>query len=58
MPKKVKKTIQIKVPAKRQGYWVKKENVHKGERTIKTKGEKVLKPIFRKKQKGFMTHLY
>jgi len=42
MPKKVKKKQHISVSSKKQGYWIKKENLHKGERTIKAKGDKVL----------------
>ena len=42
MPKKVTKKVQVAVTSKKQGYWVNKENLHKGERTIRSKGDKSL----------------
>jgi len=50
MPKKVRKKIFIQVPAREQGYWVKKENRKPNERTLKTKEEKVL---VKRKRKGY-----
>ena len=42
MPKKVTKEINIAVANRKQGYWINEENKGKSERTIKTKGNKVL----------------
>ncbi|MCG3257603.1 MAG: hypothetical protein KAU62_15975, partial [Candidatus Heimdallarchaeota archaeon] len=42
MPKKVTKKLNIAVTGKKQGYWVKKENLRKGERTIKAEKDKAL----------------
>ena len=42
MPKKTTKKVNIAVTGKKQGYWVNKDNLQKGERTIRSKGDKVL----------------
>ena len=47
MPKKVTKKLNIAVTGKKQGYWVKKDNLHKGERTIKTERDLALVKRYR-----------
>lgn len=42
MAKKIKKKIYISVGPKKQGYWVNENNLSKGERVIKSKGDKAL----------------
>jgi len=42
MPKKVTKKVNIAVIGKKQGYWVNKDNLRKGEKTIEIKKDKHL----------------